>query len=125
VIETAVLQLYQIESAGNMDNFGPLQMDIAPLDGFNDNWALEAADFSASAVTISGVDHNGAEGNGRWLNGILTVDALQAINSQGHTQFRVYYIVPNDNDGVEDWLRFLSGDSIDASLRPQLLITYK
>jgi len=125
VIETAVLQLYQIESAGNMDNFGPLQMDIAPLDGFNDNWALEAADFSASAVTISGVDHNGAEGNGRWLNGILTIDALQAINPQGHTQFRVYYIVPNDNDGVEDWLRFLSGDSIDASLRPQLLITYK
>ncbi len=125
VIETAVLQLYQIESAGDMSNFGQLQLDIAPLDGFNDNWALESADFNASAIALNGVNHAGVEGNGRWLNGTLTDDALHAINPHGQTQLRVYYIVPNDNDGTEDWLRFLSGDSIDALLRPQLVITFK
>lgn len=125
VIETAVLQLHQLASEGDMSNFGQLRMDVAPPDGFNDNWALETADFSAPAIALNGVDHDGALGNGRFLNGTLTNDAIHAINPQGHTQFRVYYIVPNDNDGIEDWLRFSSGNSTDASLRPQLIITYK
>lgn len=124
IIETATLRLYQISSAGKTANLGDLHVDIARVSGFNDNNALEDEDFSASAAIINTITLNLAASNEHWVTGALNETGRQALNRQGATQFRLYFTLPNNNDNLEDWVRFYAGDAA-RGMRPELIIRYK
>lgn len=123
IIEAATLQLYQINSAGKTANLGALHVDIAQLSGFNDNNALEGEDFSASAEIVNVVTLSPAATNEEWVSWTLNEKGKNALNRQGATQFRLYFTLPNNNDNLEDWVRFYAGDAA-REFRPQLIIKY-
>ncbi|MCA9926042.1 MAG: hypothetical protein KC421_26905, partial [Anaerolineales bacterium] len=123
IIETAALRLYQINFAGNITSLGDLHVDIAQVSGFNDNTAIEGEDFSASAAIINAITLIPASSNEQWVTGILSETGKQALNRQGVTQFRLYFTLPNNNDNLEDWVRFYAGDA-ERDFRPELIISY-
>ncbi|MBN1765268.1 MAG: hypothetical protein JW860_08435, partial [Sedimentisphaerales bacterium] len=51
-------------------------------------------------------------------------NGINAINRTGQTQLRVYFTIPNNGDTNFDYLGFYSGDYIEISMRPRLIITY-
>lgn len=124
VIETAVLRLTFSDRSGTITNLGPLQVDMAPYAGFGASANLENDDFSANATVFRIATLSGLEASGQ-VEGSLDESGLQLLNRQGATQFRLYFTLPNDSDGVEDWVRFWAGEAPDESVRPQLLVVYR
>lgn len=121
LIQTAVLRLHQTESSGQPALLGQLHGDIAPLAGFNNNMTLENEDFSANAAAINVLQLTIGNDDSR-REGVINERGLSAINRRGATQFRLYFTLPNNNDGLEDWLRFAAAEN--RALQPELEIVY-
>ena len=53
IILSARIQLRRNNVIGQPENLGVIYFDIAPNNGFNNNWALESEDFSAFASSTN------------------------------------------------------------------------
>ena len=124
VIRSVRLRLFSNEISGAPYKLGVIYADVAPENGFNGRWALENEDFLANAAVVNAGVLSSVGGSEQWADLLLNEDALQAINLQGNTQFRLYFTLPNNQDGAEDWIRFYSGDNSETAVKPQLIIDY-
>jgi len=97
---------------------------VAPERGFNNNWALENEDFLANAAVVNAGVLSATSAPGDWGEMLLNDGALRALNLQGASQFRLYFTLPNNKDGMVDWLRFYSGNSQQTGTQPQLVVDY-
>ena len=124
VVQSAQLRLNQDSRVGDPYSLGDIHIDIAPMDGFNSNPSLENEDFSANSLYTKVATLSRNETNGEWGEANLNANGLKAINPQGVTQFRLYFTLPNNNNGIEEWISFVSGDNSNTALHPQLLLYY-
>jgi rhamnogalacturonan endolyase len=105
--------------------FGTCYVDIKGGTGFNGNPALEAGDFQASADATQVATMSNAANNGDWSTGSLNATGARLISTIGTTQFRVYFSTLTNNDTVDDYISWYSGDNTSASAnRPVLEVTY-
>jgi hypothetical protein len=130
-ITSATLRLRQNSLMGNNNPFdwgGQCRVDIKGGTGFGGSYGLAYSDFSATADAtnvVTGGTWNGMSkpaANGDWSTGTLT-SGLSYINTNGKTQFRVYFSTGSNNDGTNDYLTFYAGDST-SGYKPELVITY-
>jgi hypothetical protein len=97
---------------GAFGSFGPLQIG-----------ALQVSDFQAPATLYNaGAILDNAVGGWYWTN--LDVKSLPFINLKGATQFRLGFLLDDDNDKRDDYLSFFSGNYGVTSARPALTIKY-
>lgn len=84
---------------------------------------LQALDFqSPASMEAAGVITNNPLDSWywSWLDGA----AFQYINVRGFTQIRLRFQLDDNDDLGDDYLRFYSGDYVDLTARPRLLIEY-
>lgn len=124
VVQSARLRLYLSERRGNPTALGQLHLDLAPADGFSGSVALENLDAVAAALLVNVATLQPDPTDPNWYVAELPETAVALFNWRGVTQFRVYYTLPNNNDGVSDLLLFASGDAPSEAQRPQLILTY-
>ncbi len=89
---------------------------------FSNNIALEAGDFSAAAGAGATKDQITAL-TSSWYAAMLSNTNLGFINKLGVTQFRLRFSRDDNDDMSADYMKFFSGNSIDAN-RPQLTVVY-
>jgi phosphoribosylaminoimidazole (AIR) synthetase len=61
---------------------------------------------------------------GGWYWAVLSPNAFVYINKTGNTQLRLAFQLDDNDDLGADFLTFFSGDVIEQSDRPHLLIDY-
>lgn len=89
---------------------------------FGSSTELQAGDFSALAS--SGAIRDPLAGlTSSWYSVELSNANLALINKIGRTQFRLFFSRDDDDDLSADYIKFFSGNSIDANM-PELVITY-
>ncbi len=84
---------------------------------------LQALDFhSPASIEAAGVIANNPLNDWywTWLDGA----AFPYINVLGITQIRLRFQLDDNDDMADDYLRFYSGDYIDLTARPHLLVEY-
>jgi hypothetical protein len=122
VIRSAVIRIkyYSTIGANPFSSLGNLWAQIRQ-GPFNNNSALEIADFSAppSTTSIAGV-FNGPVSN--WYNAPLTAAGRVYLNRSGLTQFRLLFALDDNNNHAADYMNFYSGNYPGS--QPQLVITY-
>lgn len=85
--------------------------------------ALQASDFQAPAsVNSVGTIQNNPVGN--WYWSMLDSKAFPYINLKGATQFRLGFLLDDNNNKKDDYLSFYSGDFSGMIDRPTLLVEY-
>jgi hypothetical protein len=47
----------------------------------------------------------------------------QYVNTGGITQFRIRFEIEDDDDNIQDWLRFASGNKVTAT-QPRMIVSY-
>jgi hypothetical protein len=97
---------------GAFGSFGPIAVG-----------ALQASDFQApaGAYSVGTIQNNPV---GAWYWSLLDARAIPFINLKGPTQFRLGFLLDDNNDKGEDYLSFFSGNFGGASDRPTLLVEY-
>ena len=100
---------------------GDLLLDIRSS-AFNNNLALELADFSAAASPGS-VQEKFSPLTSTWYTVNLNSANLGFISKIGVTQFRIFFSRDDNDDLGADYLKFFTGNSITAN-QPQLIVTY-
>ncbi|MBK6647732.1 MAG: DNRLRE domain-containing protein [Anaerolineales bacterium] len=96
---------------GAFGSFGPLQIG-----------ALQNSDFQAAALYTAGTILDNAVGGWYWAT--LDAKALPLINLKGVTQFRLGFLLDDDDDRKDDYISFLSGNYSVTTARPQLTVRY-
>ncbi len=89
---------------------------------FATNVALSASDFQYRANLKAVASFSNFPTLG-WHSATLSTDALRFINKTGTTQFRLRWLLDDNNDGSSDYYSFYSGNASAAS-RPVLVIDY-
>ncbi len=85
--------------------------------------ALQKTDFQAPAsLYTAGMILDNAAGGWYWTT--LDAKALPFINLKGVTQFRLGFLLDDDDDRKEDYVSFLSGNYSVITARPQLIVKY-
>lgn len=59
-----------------------------------------------------------------WYQIVLNASDYQYINLTGPVQFRLRFNLDDDNDNIQDFARFYSGNAGSVNNRPQLIIQY-
>jgi hypothetical protein len=85
---------------------------------------MPAGFFQAAATAPAAASLSNPTTNTAWSTGTLDAAGLAAINRTGRTQMRLAFEVHDNGNLVADRVSFASGDNADASLRPQLDVTY-
>ncbi|RPJ21670.1 MAG: hypothetical protein EHM33_25505 [Chloroflexi bacterium] len=89
---------------------------------FNNNAALQTADFS-TAASPGAVRDQFAGLTFSWYAAQLSNANLLLINKAGVTQFRLFFSKDDNDDQGTDTIKLFSGNSIDAN-KPELIVTY-
>ncbi len=125
IIRRAIVKIKQsgLPSGSNpFSRLGSLMVDIRkPY--FGTTPALQWADFNAAASSMNAAQFSSAPAGG-WYGASFKPVGLPYINKTGMTQLRLRFWLDDDNDHVPDFARFFSGNSMTASYRPQLVVTY-
>lgn len=100
---------------------GPLLVEIRN-GPFNNNAALQTADFSAAA-SPGALRDRFAILTYSWYAAQLSNANLLLINKAGVTQFRLLFSKDDNDDRGADLMKFFSGNSVDAN-KPELIISY-
>ena len=124
-IVAATLRLNRVGIAGT-NPFGTLGRLLADVQtgGFGGNAALQAGDFQAAATAPASASLSNPATNGAWSAGTLDAAGLAAINRTGRTQVRLAFEVHDNANGISDRIQFATGEHTDASLWPELDVTY-
>jgi len=117
------LQRGVVSGTNPFDTHGALWADIRN-GGFNNNTALETADFQAPATAAQVTSLSKAANNNDWSEGDLNSAGLTAINKTGVTQLRLYFNLDDNNDKGIDYLSYYPGEYATAASRPQLVVRY-
>jgi hypothetical protein len=97
---------------GAFGNFGPFQIG-----------ALQVSDFQAPAnLYTAGMIQDNAVGGWYWVS--FDPNAFPYVNLKGVTQFRLGFLLDDDDDRKDDYLSFFSGNYAVQSARPQLALKY-
>lgn len=97
---------------GAFGSFGPLRIG-----------ALQASDFQAAAsLYTAGTMLDNPVGGWYWTT--LDAKALPFVNLKGATQFRLGFLLDDDDDRKEDYLSFFSGNYGVTTARPGLTVKY-
>lgn len=130
-VAAATLSLKRSALVGDhpFDSHGELRADIKG-GGFGSALTLAYEDFNeagapagATNVVIGGMSKPAADND--WSNGFINAAGLAKVNKTvGHTQLRVYFESDDDNDGVDDYIEWFSGDATLDSKKPVLIVTY-
>jgi alpha-tubulin suppressor-like RCC1 family protein len=124
IIQSAILKIDQSGTAVGTNPFtvlSSLKVDI--MNGTFGAYALELSDFNATA-TYARVASFSATPVGTWYSATLPANGRNNINKTGITQFRLYFATNSNNNGIADYMKFISGDYVTATYRPQLVIVY-
>ena len=123
VIVSAQLKVKRqgVEGADPFGTHGALVVEIR--NGvFGSSTELQAGDFSAPAS--SGAIRDPLTGlTSSWYSAELSSANLALINKAGRTQFRFFFSKDDNDDLSAEYIKFFSGNSIDAN-QPELVITY-
>ncbi|MBI5934796.1 MAG: hypothetical protein HY867_13920 [Chloroflexi bacterium] len=124
VITKITLKMRQQGLAGTnpFTSLGQLRVDIRkPF--FGATAGLAAHDFqgAASKNNIGAIPNTPVSG---WYSKVWTVDTFFSfVNRTGTTQFRLRFLLGDNDNGAADYLKFYSGN-VGAASRPQLIIEY-
>ncbi len=126
VVQSALLKIKQngVVGANPFTTLNNLWVDIRQ--GSFGAMALELTDFN-SAASASAVDAFNTTPVGGWYTLTLDATGRSFINLLGSTQFRLRFGVDDNNNNVNDYMNFVSGDFISVDslpYQPQLIITY-
>ncbi len=106
-----------LDAAGRLAKMGAVREGA-----FSNDIALQASDFQALVSSrIRGVIPNTPAGN--WYSTNLPSTTFRYINVTGTTQFRLHFLLGDDNDKRADYIRFYSGNA-GAANRPKLIVEY-
>jgi len=124
-IVSATLRLNRtgLSGANPFATLGRLLVDVQS-GGFGGNTALQTSDFQASSTAVGSASLSNPTMNGMWATGTLDAAGLAAINRTGRTQVRLRFEVHDNANAVADRISFATGDHADASLWPELDVTY-
>jgi hypothetical protein len=125
VITQATLSLrrFLVNGANPFDSLGALAVDVN-AGAFGGNAALEISDFQAPATAVGAGTLSNAAVNGAFSTGSLTAAGRGAINRAGTTQMRLAFALDDNDDLIQDTIRYTSGENADPALRPTLTVTY-
>lgn len=84
---------------------------------------LAINDFQASAGRV-GVATFGLTPINSWYSAQLTIAGRAYLNKTGPTQFRLYFTRDDNDNGIADYTKFISGNHATVSARPTLIIEY-
>lgn len=104
-------------------NFGAVRVDVRT--GTFNNAALELADFTALSTVDNVCTLSNAAANGDWSECMLNASGIAALSRTGLTQFRVFFLLDDDDDNKTDYIGYYAGDAADPASRPQLIVTYQ
>ena len=124
VISGAMIQLTLVNTRGEQDGLGMVVTDLAaPAFGERE---LEASDFEAAADIVGATVPTVAPENIYDAFRLhLTLDALETLNRDGLTQFRVRYENPTDGDEISDGILISMGEYGDSHpWTPNLIISW-
>jgi len=84
---------------------------------------LQSVDFAAAASPGSIQQQITPPVSTAWYSSVIDPANLMFINKYGHTQFKLYFSLDDNDDLSSDYVKFFSGNSTSAN-QPQLIITY-
>ena len=84
---------------------------------------LQTSDFQspASQEAVGMIQNNPLDG---WYWTWIDSTAFQYIDLKGYTQFRLRFQIDDNNDGKNNQMRFYSGDQVEQTDRPRLVVEY-
>ena len=100
--------------------FGAIQVDVKQ-NNFNNNAALETADFAATAENPGAATLSVPANDGDWATAAIPV-AL--IRTSGANQFRIRFTGDDGNDSANDYVQWRSGSAVAGS-QPELVIVHQ
>ena len=123
VITKVVLKVKKQDVVGTnpMKTHNGLYVDIKKYK-FNTSPKLQFPDFQAKANMYKAGKFPNKLYSG-WYRSVLNNAAFTYINKTGRTQFRLRFLLPDNNDHSADYLRFYSGNAV-LDNRPQLIVEY-
>jgi len=125
-ILSATLQLTRGGTVGDdpFTTHGTCYVDIKN-GGFNNNTALENADFQAiaNAQQVATITKQGESLTVYTVN--ISDAALNQVNKIGKTQLRLYFLLDDNDNEEDDYAGFYSGDNSNAGRRPKLVVKYQ
>ncbi|MBL0387484.1 PHB depolymerase family esterase [Tumebacillus sp. ITR2] len=124
-IVSATLTLYRYDNTVFNYDLGPLTADVAQTTGFNGNYALESADYGATAA-VTNIGNFDALPTAQYqaISDSISTSALAYVNRSGKTQFRLHFQKATNNAYMIDVLRFVSSNGTAAYV-PKLVINYQ
>lgn len=124
-IVSASLTLYRYDNTLFNYDLGPLTADIASAKGFNNNYALESADYGATAAMLN-IGNFDALPTAQYqaISDSISTGALAYLNRTGKTQFRLHFQKPTNNLYMIDVLRFFSTNG-STTYAPTLTVQYQ
>jgi hypothetical protein len=105
--------------------FGACWVDVQSGSGFSGSTTPQTGDFQAAATAVQSASLSNAANNLDWSEGSLNAAGLAAINKTGKTQLRIYFALDDNNNSVDDYIGYYSGDNSTAANRPQFVVTYQ
>lgn len=100
---------------------GDLLADIR-AGAFSNNLALQLTDFNAAASPGSNWERF-TPLDAVWYAAQMSQNNLRFVNKFGVTQFRLYFALDDNDDMGTDYVKFFSGEALEA-YRPKLIVTY-
>ncbi len=104
---------------------GVCYVDIKGGTGFGGSTTLAASDFEAAADAVQVATLSNAANNEDLSTGLLNSTGLSFLNKTGKTQFRIYFSLDDNNNGVIDYIGWYSGENATAANRPVLEVVYQ
>lgn len=90
---------------------------------FGTSSQMESIDFQAPASANS-IGNFAPIAKPGWYQIILNASYYQYLDLAGHVQFRLRFVLDDDDDKVQDYFRVYSGNAAKVANRPQLIIQY-
>ncbi len=121
-IVSATIRMRRSAIDNNPQSLGDLVADInSPY--FGGSTSVEEGDFQsvADATAVAIMSFPGS--NGTWSEGSVAAEGLYYLNKTGRTQFRIRFIIDDNDNSLTDDLRFNSGND-SAAYQPQLVVNY-
>jgi glutamate synthase domain-containing protein 3 len=123
IVISAALKIRRSSSAGGtpFKSLKPMIADIRrPF--FGSSIGLQPSDFQSLANLDRAVTFS-LTPSWSWFTGSLTTGSLRFINRMGATQFRLRFLLDDDNDLQSDFVTFYSGNAPSVS-QPMLIVKY-
>lgn len=107
----------------NPFNLSDLVADIRK-GSFSGDKALQSSDFQALADMNESSIFNGTPLPGGWYKGVLKPKARRYVNKKDVTQFRLRFTLDDNNNFLNDYIAFYTGDAENNLYHPLMIVQY-